>query len=221
MKFVVALLVITSVCLPNGCSEFQRPKDATPSGKSAPADVVYVIDGSATMVRSFNDVRHVIARAVADLPPGTRLACIYAGVQSQYQFGPMPSSGDAVRRVVAFLSDIQPEASGSGDIGKAIERARGLTSGPIWVVSDGSLAANETAAARTREAVRADIGSVNTVLHFARAPEDRKFLFELSRLSGGACIGESGQPVRNPPEGYGSLPDVELSKRSILAVPDQ
>lgn len=161
-----------------------------------PKRVVYLIDGSGSMMNIFQDVREDVANRLKALGGSDAFNVLIYSEEQVWAASKtiQAATPAAVEKATKFLKDRMPHGSGA-DVA-AIRAAFEQAPDEVWLITDGEFQEWRAVSAEVAARHRARRATVNTTLKYAghqTSFEDR--LIALSRMTGGVCLDRDGAPV--------------------------
>lgn len=169
-----------------------QPAAATASRKSS--RVVFLIDGSGSMISRMSSAKEETRKAMSELPPGTLFNVVVDGDGGMYLMafaGLVPATPANVRKADEFVEDLS--ASGSDAASAAFAAIVPLRPDVVWYATDGDYTEPAKHLAKVADAARKGRFRVNTVTRFAAKPNDAA---KVAAAGGGVCLDDQGNEVR-------------------------
>jgi hypothetical protein len=164
--------------------------------------VVWVLDGSGSMINTFGPLKDEVLKAAASMQPKQLLNVIVSFDERELSFQKalVPATPANLQKLRAFLDSIN--VTGTTNLLVGVEAALRQRPDVIWLTTDGDLPDNRAFIEGVRRLNRGTC-RINTVLAAAPSDVTRTFtdmMWRVASESGGACYDAKGKPVPKPPE---------------------
>ena len=187
-------------------AELKGKLDAKPAVAPAKSQrVLFVVDGSGSMLSRLDVAQKIVRDAVKSLPPNQAFNVVLAAEHARcFRGAPVPATEENKSAASALID--QTTARGAADVLTAVQIAFDQQPDVVYLITDGDVQKTEKLAEAMAK-MNAGKAKVNTTVACCASDNvaGMKALWRLAQETGGVCTNDQGIPLTSEPTGAGSL----------------